>query len=148
MANIIYGDAPVVHVWRNGDQAITASAMTTVLFNAVSTDTSSMYNSSNGYFTPKIAGWYSISACIYFTNVGAGYSVLKLAGQSNGASFDTYGSYLGGGVGVVSINSWSAIYMNGSTDYFYIIGAAANGGSFGSGIQHTWCRAIMVRSAL
>jgi hypothetical protein len=88
----------------------------------------SCYNSSNGRFTPTIAGYYEIKAYIYFNNQsnnaivsifknGAAYKILQ---QANGT-----GGFLGAGGSCI-------VYCNGTTDYITMCGAS-NGISILSG---------------
>jgi hypothetical protein len=70
------------------NQALATGSQTTIIFNNEITDTLGEYNSTNGIFTAKIAGVYSVSTTIGIKDVnsGAGYGIYVRTDSSSVAS--------------------------------------------------------------
>ena len=84
------------------------------------TDTAGCFNTSNGRFTPTVAGWYHVVATVSFgslgvTSVAAGANIYK-----NGSSSGLSGSAVYSSNAYPTVQSSGLVYMNGSTDYLQV----------------------------
>lgn len=95
------------------------NAMTQLTALSEQFDTASAYDTSNGRFTPKVEGYYLVSARIYLNGVGGNIINAQLHVQKNGAqeaviAIDADGNFA---------QPWwqrsgsALIFMNGATDY-------------------------------
>ena len=112
-------DAPCFSAWKSSDTEISHNVFTKVTFDTEDFDTSSDYDTSNGRFTPSVAGYYQLSAFLhqevdgankvaygYFYKNGNPYQILSLERASTDTNTSNTGSVL--------------VYANGTTDYFEV----------------------------
>ena len=71
-------NTPLFRAYRSGTQALANGADVTIVFNAEEFDPQSTYDTSNGKFTPAVAGKYFI------------YSKIQFSGASDQGQFEMY----------------------------------------------------------
>jgi hypothetical protein len=136
---------PIFLACRTTNQTISGAGGTTILFNTETYDTNNFYDTSNGRFTPTIAGYYQLSAK---TTVQGG-SITRSFPTLHGPSFALRGNDL-----VMAANQefgavvQGIMYFNGTTDYAYIsVYANSSGNILGSGTDLTYFSGSLVRAA-
>lgn len=148
IATGVAGTGPAFSAYKStGSQSITSSTATKITFDTELFDTNSNYASSR--FTPTVAGYYQISACISTSGTVSQTRAIVTVWKS-GVEYATLqdltiASYRYGGSQLV--------YLNGTTDYVEIY-AYINGsspiieGGFGSVIGYnSMFSGVMVRAA-
>lgn len=140
--------APAFSAYQSVAQSGVASlSATKVTFTTVEYDTNSNFSSSR--FTPTVAGYYQVNACVGMTSAATTATLLtwiyKNGSVAKTGSISTGSTYL-----YPQSNASAVIYCNGSTDYIeiYVLGSAG-GSSFTTytGINNTYFQAFLARSA-
>jgi hypothetical protein len=130
---------PAFSAVMSANQTVTTSTYTKVNFNTEDFDTNSNYDTTNYRFTPTVAGYYQVTACIYPSTT---ISAINCAIYKNGANVKTFG-----GTTVSALVS-ALIYFNGSTDYVecygYLVGTTP---AILSTATVSYFQATLVRSA-
>ena len=109
------GNGPAFSAYPNTAQNITTGTNTKIQFSAEVFDTNGCYDPTTNYrFTPTVAGYYQVSACVTLTAGSSGINACYV--YKNGTAtlggqvpFAT-GSYVTGYANGI-------VYLNGSTDY-------------------------------
>ena len=136
-------------------QAVTASTWTKVTLNVEEFDTASAFDSTTNYrFTPQVAGYYQISACLWADATNYANTV-RIGIYKNGAIYKQSGMDFTGGAGgsfVINVGNPSVsacIYLNGTSDYIELYGFAgfSTGPKFEPGVSVTYMSGAMIRSA-
>ena len=97
--------------YGNADSsALNNSADTEIIFNAERHDTESVYNTSNGRYTPGVVGLYNVFTNIVVNNIDGASDQFFIAFRVNGSGSIQYGS--------------SFAYGDGSTKRFFVSSAA------------------------
>jgi hypothetical protein len=134
---------PAFSAYAGSAQSLPTTTETKLLFNTEEFDTNSNYDTSNGRFTPTVAGYYRVNGgysitttqtglYLYLFKNGVKYKTLSLLGSNNGSS--TYGSCL--------------VYCNGTTDYIELFAAQlAAAQNTVTGISSTYFQGELVRAA-
>jgi hypothetical protein len=112
LATNVAGNGPAFSAYQSISQSVSNSTETKITFNVEEFDTNNNFASSR--FTPTVAGYYQINACVNFatgsrTIYGVIYkngSVYKRGSQSGSAAASGQSSLVS-----------SIVYFNGSTDY-------------------------------
>ena len=132
-------DGPAFSAYLTSNQSITTSTFTKITFDTEDFDTNSNFASSR--FTPTVAGYYQINACV-IPVTATSQTVISI--YKNGTSFKQISS---NSINCTALAS-SIIYFNGSTDYVeayaYVVGTAP---SLWAGTINTWFNGAMVRGA-
>ena len=131
---------PCFSAWQSVAQTLPAATVTKVNFQTVEFDTTTAYDNTLMRFTPKVAGYYQISAGVYVTAAGGGLLYL----YKNGVVYK-YGEYATSEY--ISILS-CLVYLNGTTDYAELMvygGAAVNTTS--NTIASTYFQGVFVNKA-
>jgi len=108
--------------YRSGDLSVSATTQTELVFNAEIFDGSSKYNTSNGRYTPGVAGTYFVTCNVSFApgsnwGVGAnGYLKIRKNGNGSNGEFGQI-SFQGSGDADDVGFSTSACIELGSSDY-------------------------------
>lgn len=121
---------PKFKVYRSSNQSISSATLTKVTFNATSFDTNSNWDGTNFRFTPTIAGYYQLNACVLFSfSVGDvavpyyidiaknGGAVAHFALENTVANADS------------SLVVSDVVFLNGSTDYVEVNVVQSSGGA-------------------
>jgi hypothetical protein len=112
----VYGNIPIVRVYRDATQSFTASTWVKVQYNNKVYDTANGFDTTNNRYIPNVAGYYLVTTSI---NVGGGSapSVCGLGIYKNGSSV-RYGPVNYWTTGTSStLQGTSTVYLNGTTDY-------------------------------
>jgi hypothetical protein len=149
LASGVAGNGPAFSVARTTDVSVPNGTSTKVIFATESFDTNSCYDTSNGRFTPNVAGYYQITASLgwltppsgqsydfYIAKNGAiGTPAIRVILSTASQNPIFQGSYL--------------LYLNGSTDYVEIYAYQGTGSTqtIIGGTDRTWFQGFMVRSA-
>ena len=112
-------NTPYFHVNRTGSvQSLSDATYTNILYNNEVYDSGSCYDTSNGRFTPNVAGYYFIYAnpIVYNANIYSNFIARFLLNGST--SIARTSSNNGGNDDLIGNQYISAIqYFNGSSDY-------------------------------
>jgi hypothetical protein len=118
-------NTPHFEAYRSGSQAVSDNTWTTVVFNAESRDASSVYDTSNGRFTPTTAGKYFCYAIVIGGNDGAdslNYVLAKFF--KNGSDYQTTSvnklDFRNNPGANGQVATFSVIEFNGSSDYLEV----------------------------
>jgi hypothetical protein len=149
---MVSGNMPAFSAYRTGgNQSVTTNTWTKVQLNAEDFDTASAFDSTTNYrFTPLVAGYYLINACV-------------ASGSSSYTTTAQCGIYKNGSLYRVGTMSYSSeiinfggpaisavIYFNGSTDYVELYGLiqASSGPQIsGSTNSVTFMSGALIRTA-
>jgi len=106
--------APAFSAYKTSNQNISQTTWTTVIYEAEDFDTAGCFNTSNGRFTPNVAGYYALSFNLENSTNVTGF--VHTMFFKNG-SYYTRGS-AGNCSSQQAICSGSVVmYLNGTTDY-------------------------------
>jgi hypothetical protein len=142
---MVSGNMPAFSAYLSSNQSITTSTRTKVQFNTEVFDTANCYDNTTNYrFTPTVAGYYQISACV---NAGSTISQTRFIMMlyKNGDEFyrfqDSNGSI------VYATSGSGLVYCNGTTDYLEVY-CQVNGTSpsFSGNPLLTWFNGSLVRA--
>jgi hypothetical protein len=141
----VAGNGPAFFAYQNANQTISTSTVTAIVFQAELFDTNSNYDTSNGRFTPTVAGYYQISGSVRidFSSGDFVFGSLK-----NGSE---YGRFVQSNLttGTLGFGGSTLVYLNGSTDYVQFMvfqSSGSNRNTLGSQI-HAWFSGALVRAA-
>jgi len=138
----VAGNGPAFSYYASGATSVANSTFTKILFAASEFDTASAVSSSR--FTPTVAGYYQINACVTYGNNSSAEKVCAVF--KNGATYkigqDFTASIYGTTVSCI-------VYLNGSTDYVEIYGYQTSGGAINTNaIQvQTYFQGFLARAA-
>lgn len=114
----------VCSVWRDTNQTVSPTTWTAILFNQKN-DPTSMYDPATGKFTPRIPGYYRISACMLTSSSANGQglvSLLKNTTPPAGAAYRRLAQSKTPIASDVSAGGSTIVYCNGTTDFFILAG--------------------------
>lgn len=94
-SNFLSSNISLVRAERSGNQSIPNNTSTRVIFNNEIFDTNDEFDSGNGIFTAKVAGYYQISAGIEFDANGTGYRNLEICGSEGSGTRIVTSQYFG-----------------------------------------------------
>ena len=127
---------PVFFARNNNTQSIPNNTSTKIEFNNEVFDSHGYYDHSTNYrFTPQIAGYYYITASIYYVNVNNVYAIDIKKNGSRYVNLDYKADFAGSRSAFIS----SLVSFNGSSDYVEIFGYHTTGSSItiGNGTQYS-----------
>ncbi len=115
-------EMPVFYVYRSGAQSLSSSTSTVVELNTKLYDTENWFDTSTYKFTPQIAGYYQINACVFVTGSGLTRVIPAITGTSFSDSIRTgyIPAYEGGVTDSAAVSGSTIIYFNGTTDYIQL----------------------------
>jgi len=134
----------------NANQSISSDVWTKANIDTEEFDTNSNFDTSNGRFTPTVAGYYQINGCLLLRNAAA--CALKIvAVYKNGSAYKqgtqlyfTGNYYIAADCFTVS----TLVYLNGSTDYVELYAyISSSSASIGYGSELSWFNGALVRAA-
>ena len=143
LATNVAGNGPAFSAYNSGNQTVTASTWTKLVFNTAVFDTNTNYDTAAYRFTPTVAGYYHFNAVVNYTSAAA-TSYVQL--YKNGTA------YLMGSSSTVSatasaINNLSVLaFANGTTDYFEVFGNTT-GTAITGGVNLSNFSAFLARAA-
>ena len=148
---MVSGNMPAFSAYLNANQSVSNSTWTKVTLNTKEFDTNNNFDSTTNYrFTPTVAGYYQINACVSSASVSYAQNIW-CAIYKNGSSYkqaqQSYSSEIinTGGPSVTAV-----IYFNGTTDYVELYGynTASNTPKIGGGpTTYTYMSGALVRAA-
>ena len=122
--------------------SVSASTPTKIIFDSEEFDTANCFASSR--FTPTVAGYYQINACVNFGSASATiFAIIYKNGSAYKRGQQSGSASASGQASVVS----ATVYFNGSTDYVEIYGYSGNSNTTSNDTVNTWFNGSMVRSA-
>ena len=127
---------PVFFARNNNTQSIPNNTSTKIEFNSEVFDSHGYYDHSTNYrFTPLLAGYYYITASIYYVNVNNVYAIDIKKNGSRYVNLDFKVDFAGTRSAFIS----SLVSFNGSSDYVEIFGYHTTGSSItiGNGAQYS-----------
>ena len=149
----VAGNGPAFSAYSIATQNPTSGVATKVIFGAELFDTANCFDTSNGRFTPNVAGYYQFNASVSMaadTNMTAGQ--LYFYKNGSGANYPNYENTSQTGAGYQGTNCAALIYCNGTTDYVEVYAATTGTGTlrylFSSSSTHaTAFQGVLIRSA-
>jgi hypothetical protein len=134
--------APAFSAYLSGNQTLTTQTFQKITCQTEEFDTASCYDNSTNYrFTPNVAGYYQVTATIYFNNDTRGIVAI----YKNGSVFK-FGNDITT-TGLRPSNMSCLVYLNGSTDYIELYGFTQGTTIVGGQNYQTYFQAVLVRSA-
>ncbi len=125
-ANFVSGvggvNTPAFSAERSGDQTISNTTRTTILFNNEFYDSSSAYDTSTGKFTPQVAGKYFVNANVQLntnTNSNLSYAFIEMYKNSSIITEDVHDNRANYGR-KITCDVTAIVDMNGSSDFILI----------------------------
>jgi hypothetical protein len=140
---MVSGNQPAFAAYQTSAQTITTGTFNKINFQTEEYDTNSNFASSS--FTPTVAGYYQINACI---SVNGGVTAGEFL-----ASIMVNGNEYKRGVDLIApayqVTVSAIVYLNGSTDFLDIYAYQNSGSSksLNTGIYSTWVNGAMIRAA-
>lgn len=133
---------PAFSAYQSSNQTLSGGVLTKIQFQTEEFDTNNCFDSTTNYrFTPTVAGYYQVNACV--ASNGNGGEVL-VAVYKNGSNYKF-------GVDPVNYTVQSTVnclvYLNGSTDYIEIYGYFSTGQTTSAQSTRTWFQACFLRGA-
>jgi len=135
----------------NVNQSVSNSTTVKVNLNAEWFDTNNCFDTSNGRFTPNVAGYYMITAGLNLSAsaIQTGFAWIYKNGTSWAQNVWYYPS--SPGLDQITLSVSSLVYCNGTTDYIELYGYITSGGTRvfqGSSTQsQSWMHGHFVRAA-
>ena len=129
-------DYPVFFARNNNTQSIPNNTSTKIEFDNEVFDSHGYYDHSTNYrFTPQLAGYYYITASIYYVNVNNVYAIDIKKNGSRYVNCDFRHNFAANRSAFIS----SLVSFNGSSDYVEIFGYHTTGSSItiGNGTQYS-----------
>lgn len=136
-------DAPAFKAYTTASQSVNGNTPTKIQFNAETFDTNSCFDTSIYRFTPTVAGYYQINACVYFQGSAGLYTVIQPF--KNGSVYSSVNIQRSNG----NYNAvyWNDVmYMNGSTDYVEIYAFDNATCSTVAGVTSSYFSSALVRA--
>ena len=123
-------NAPAFSARKTSAQSFTQNAFTKVIFNTEEFDTNSNYDTTNGRFTPTVAGYYQINAGVVLQTLIRGTSLVSIF--KNGSEYKR-GQHINTDLatstdGITALTTHGLVYCNGTTDYIEIHGYFSSSG--------------------
>lgn len=116
---------PKFAVYLNTTRAAGALVQAKVLYDTVEFDTNTMFDLTNHYFKPTIAGYYIITWAVGLqplaSNTGLGYNTVLRKNSFIHRAGSSFNSVVSSNGNITSVGS-AIVYANGTTDYFDVWG--------------------------
>lgn len=144
LATGVAGNGPAFSAYASTATNTTTAAWTKIVFAAEEFDTANCFSTSTYAFTPNVAGYYQLNACVFSSSLP---STMGIALYKNGAQFKT--GALSGGATAYRVTVSALIYFNGTTDYVDVYWYQASGGTVNNtaGAEFTYFQGALVRAA-
>ena len=142
LAANVAGNGPAFSIYANGTTSVPSTTYTKVAFNATEFDTTGGMVSSSR-FTPTIAGYYYITASVYYSS-GAVESFAQIFKNGNQSKRGTDHNSA-----IYSRMVNALMYLNGSTDYIEIYTYQASGSTItvSASLEQTFFQGFLARAA-
>ena len=148
------GNQPAFLAYLSAQQTVTDKVYTKVQINTEVFDTANAFDNATNYrFTPQVAGYYQVSACVGNDSVVTNPTFGRAALYKNGSLYCYVTS--AASTGSPAANTLSStlsiiMYLNGSSDYIELYGFNANATQpvfIGNSTLPTYFSASLVRAA-
>lgn len=142
----VASNGPAFSAVQSSAQALSSTTATKIQFQTEEFDTNNNFDNVTNYrFTPTVAGYYQVNACIA---AGATYTTGFVSVYKNGSSYKNGAGNYGSSSGTWNYWSVSAlVYCNGSTDYIEIYGTLTVGQNLSASSNATYFQAFLARAA-
>jgi len=146
LTGVVPDDIPIFSAYSPTNGTFSENVYTVVTFGTKQYDTASAYNTSNGRFTPQVAGYYWIG-CSFEHNATTRQIVRIIKHSSSNEDYYMWDTPLSTSVGV-DLTASTLMYLNGSTDYVDVQ-IYGSGGSYTltTGIGRAMFQGYLVRKA-
>lgn len=138
----VAGNGPAFSAYLSGNQTVTTQTFVKITCQTEEFDTASAYDNSTNYrFQPTVAGYYDVSATVYFNTETRGIVAI----YKNGSQFKN-----GNDITCTALRSSNMdclVYLNGSTDYIELYAWTQGTTILGGQPYQTYFQASLVRSA-
>jgi hypothetical protein len=147
----VSGNMPAFSAYQSSTQTVTNAVNTKVQFQTAEYDTSSpvAYDTTNNRFLPKVAGYYQVTASVYWNQAMANETTTFI--YKNGSLYKGLADVMNqsGTPLIYQIAGTCMVYLNGSTDYIevYCIQNTGVSKNIYASAVYTYFQASMVRSA-
>ena len=139
---MVSGNMPAFSAYASTGTSVTGNVWTKITLDTENFDTNNNFASSR--FTPAVAGYYQISACIGLGNTSS--QNFWIAIYKNGSEWQP-GTLFTTAAGVGGLNNMSSlVYCNGTTDYIELYGLAAVTQTLATGANRTYMNGVLVRA--
>jgi hypothetical protein len=133
---------PAFSAYHSTTQSLSGSAFTYINFDSEDFDTNSNFASST--FTPTVAGYYQLSACVRTNGAPTNeFSIFLFKGSNN----IRIGSTAAQGSGILASTISTLVYANGTTDAFRIGMYCGSSCSTAGNSIYTWFTGALIRAA-
>jgi hypothetical protein len=140
-------NGPAFSAFQNATQTIANVTNVKIQFQAEEFDTANCFDPTTNFrFTPNVAGYYQLNACVSFVGSTSTSSGNFIMFWKNGSEIKRGTQAL---INMVSFTVSSLVYLNGSTDFVevYFFHATSASQSTNSGASLTWFNGALIRSA-
>jgi len=144
---MVSGNMPAFSAFQSVAQTgVSNTTFTKVTFTSEEFDTNNNFASST--FTPTVAGYYQVNACVTIESAVNNTGILS-AIYKNGSLYKMGSVSQGNGSANPQGATSVLVYLNGSTDYVevYLYGTAGGSFSTSAASTSTYFQAVMVRAA-
>jgi hypothetical protein len=119
---------PAFRAYLGSAQTLANATSSVIIFGTETFDSNSFYNTSDGKFTPTIAGYYFINAQLQFSQSTLNYRY-RTRIYKNGSGILNNQSWNDGSNSELNNPISDIVSANGSSDYFQIVGEQHSGGN-------------------
>jgi hypothetical protein len=93
-------------------------------------DPTSLYNTTNGRFTPKIAGWYQFTTAVDVFTVNTAEGGIQIQHSVDGSIS------LSWTIGAAAVQTTGVAYFNGTTDFAFVQAFSSSATAAGGRVQN------------
>jgi hypothetical protein len=119
--NYPFSSAAVLQVSTNQEQSLNNSTYATATFNNVDVDTINGWDATNNKYQPSVPGYYLVNVQRF--NIAATSSYVVCLIRKNEVDVCS-ATILGGGSSYAMGGATALVYLNGTTDYIYVLALA------------------------
>lgn len=137
--------APAFSAYASAAQTIPDGGTSTkITLDVENFDTNSNFASSR--FTPTVAGYYQISAAVFYNSTFGANIVIASIWKNGATEKSVVAPFLANGYGAAAVST--LIYMNGSTDYIELYTFQNSGApqTTQGGNESTWMTGVLIRT--
>ena len=145
LATGVAGTGPAFSAYASTNQTVSDATITKITFDTEEFDTNNNFASSR--FTPTVAGYYQVNACINFSQTLITDCVTWIF--KNGGQYKRGFGFAGSGQSKFITPITTLVYLNGSTDYVevYLYSDGTGNVSINGSSQDVWFNGSLVRGA-
>ena len=121
--NYPFSSRAVLQVSSNQSQGLNSSFYVTVVFNNVDVDTINGWDTTNNRYKPSVPGYYLVNAQRFNIAATSSYVVCLIRKNEVDVCSSTI---VGGGSNYPMGGATALVYLNGTTDYIYVLGLVSS----------------------